>query len=139
DDDRKREEARKKGLRYPKPVPIDVLLATNMVSVGVDIKRLGLMVVAGQPKTTAEYIQATSRIGRFFPGLVCTVYNWARPRDLSHYEQFEHYHSTFYQYVEALSVTPFAPRALDRGLAALLTSYVRLSGSEFCKIEAVVE
>ncbi|GHO56056.1 DISARM system helicase DrmA [Ktedonobacter robiniae] len=115
--------------------PIDVLLATNMISVGVDVRRLGLMVVTGQPKTTAEYIQATSRVGRTFPGLVCTVFNWARPRDLSHYEQFEHYHATFYQQVEALSVTPFAPRALDRGLAALLTSFVRLSGPEYNKNE----
>ena len=115
------------------PRPIDVLLATNMISVGVDVKRLGLMVVTGQPKTTAEYIQATSRVGRMFPGLVCVVYNWSRPRDLSHYEQFEHYHATFYQQVEALSVTPFAPRALDRGLAALLTSYVRLSSTRFSK------
>ncbi len=113
------------------PWPLDILLATNMISVGVDVKRLGLMVVAGQPKTTAEYIQATSRVGRNAPGLVCVVFNWARPRDLSHYEQFEHYHATFYQQVEALSVTPFAPRALDRGLAALLVSYVRLLGSEF--------
>jgi hypothetical protein len=113
------------------PRPLDVLLATNMISVGVDVKRLGLMVVAGQPKTTAEYIQATSRVGRNAPGLVCIVYNWARPRDLSHYEQFAHYHATFYQQVEALSVTPFAPRALDRGLAALLVSYVRLLGPEF--------
>lgn len=110
--------------------PLDVLLATNMISVGVDVKRLGLMVVTGQPKTTAEYIQATSRVGRTYPGLVCVVFNWARPRDLSHYEKFEHYHATFYQQVEALSVTPFAPRALDRGLAALLVSYVRLLGSE---------
>jgi len=113
------------------PRPLDVLLATNMISVGVDVKRLGLMIVAGQPKTTAEYIQATSRVGRNAPGLVCVVFNWARPRDLSHYEQFEHYHATFYQQVEALSVTPFAPRAIDRGLAALLVSYVRLPGSEF--------
>ncbi len=113
------------------PRPLDVLLATNMVSVGVDVKRLGLMVVAGQPKTTAEYIQATSRVGRSAPGLVCTVFNWARARDLSHYENFGHYHATFYQHVEALSVTPFAARALDRGLTALLVSLVRLGGGEY--------
>lgn len=111
-------------------LPIDVLLATNMISVGVDVRRLGLMIVANQPKTTAEYIQATSRVGRTHPGLVCTVLNWARPRDLSHFERFEHYHATFYQYVEALSVTPFAPRALDRGLSALLIAATRLAGSD---------
>jgi hypothetical protein len=111
--------------------PLDVLLATNMISVGVDVPRLGLMVVAGQPKTTAEYIQATGRIGRSHPGLVCTVYNWARPRDLSHYETFEHYHATFYKHVEALSVTPFSAGATYRGLSALLVSLIRLPGFEF--------
>jgi hypothetical protein len=111
--------------------PLDVLLATNMISVGVDVPRLGLMVVGGQPKTTAEYIQATSRVGRQFPGLVCTVFNWARPRDLSHYETFEHYHSTFYKHVEALSVTPFSAGATSRGLAALLVSMIRQLGFEF--------
>lgn len=111
--------------------PLDVVLATNMISVGVDVNRLGLMVVASQPKATAEYIQATSRVGRAFPGLVCTVYNWARPRDLSHYERFEHYHATFYQQVEALSVTPFSPRALDRGLSGVLVAYLRLLGEAF--------
>jgi Helicase conserved C-terminal domain len=110
--------------------PIDVLLATNMIAVGVDVPRLGAMVVGGQPKSTAEYIQATSRIGRANPGLVLTVLNWARPRDLSHYESFEHYHATFYRQVEALSVTPFAARALDRGLTAVLASLVRLSGTD---------
>jgi hypothetical protein len=107
---------------------IDVLLATNMISVGVDVPRLGAMVVAGQPKSTSEYIQATSRVGRQHPGLVLTVYNWARPRDLSHYETFSHYHRTLYRQVEALSVTPFAPRALDRGLTGALASLLRLSG-----------
>jgi hypothetical protein len=107
--------------------PIDVLLATNMISVGVDVPRLGFMCAVGQPKATAEYIQATSRVGRDTdgPGLVVTIYNWARPRDLSHYEGFEHYHATFYRQVEALSVTPFAARALDRGLTAVLVGTVR--------------
>ncbi|MGG6242769.1 hypothetical protein ACQ4N7_29530 [Nodosilinea sp. AN01ver1] len=80
---------------------------------------------------SVNQIQATSRVGRTFPGLVITVYNWARPRDLSHYERFEHYHGTFYQNVEALSVTPFAPGATYRGLFALLVSLIRLAGEEF--------
>jgi hypothetical protein len=129
-------EAARKTAERKGPRPIDVLLATNMLSVGVDVKRLGLMVVAGQPKNTAEYIQATSRVGRSHPGLVCTVYNWARPRDLSHYESFEHYHQTFYSHVEALSVTPFAPRAIDRGLSALLVSLVRLTEGTYAVNEA---
>jgi hypothetical protein len=128
----KRKEMQKKGQIKDMPKrPLDVLLATNMVSVGVDVQRLGLMVVAGQPKATAEYIQATSRVGRKYPGLVFTAYNWTRPRDLSHYERFEHYHATFYNHVEALSVTPFASGALSRGLTALLVSCVRLQGTEF--------
>lgn len=119
---------RKAGQKVSSAVPYDVILATNMISVGVDIERLGLMVVAGQPKNTSEYIQATSRVGRSAsgPGLVCTVFNWARPRDLSHYERFEHYHETFYKHVEALSVTPFSARALDRGLTGVMVGLMRL-------------
>ena len=115
----------KRGGSAPDVYPVDVLMATNMISVGVDISRLGLMVVAGQPKSAAEYIQATSRVGRASPGLVFTAFNWARPRDLSHYETFEHFHSSAYRHVEALSVTPFADRALDRGLTAVLASLIR--------------
>jgi hypothetical protein len=113
--------------------PIDVLLATNMISVGIDVPRLGAMIVAGQPKATAEYIQATSRVGRETdrPGLIFTVYGWARPRDLSHYERFEHYHATFYRQVEALSVTPFADRARDRALTGMLVSLLRQSDMEW--------
>ena len=109
---------------------IDIVLATNMLSVGVDVDRLGLMIANGQPKNTAEYIQATSRVGRKFPGIVCTVFAWARPRDFSHYEMFEHYHATFYKQVEAQSVTPFAPRALDRGLTGAIVSEMRLDSVE---------
>lgn len=107
--------------------PFDVVLATNMISVGVDVPRLGLMMTVGQPKSTAEYIQATSRVGRDLdkPGIVFTLYNWSRPRDLSHYERFEHDHATFYRQVEALSVTPFSSRAIDRGLTAVAVSLVR--------------
>jgi hypothetical protein len=111
--------------RSTAPRPIDVVLATNMLSVGVDVNRLGVMVVNGQPKGTAEYIQATSRVGRAFPGLVAAVLTWARPRDLSHYETFEHYHATFYQHVEAQSVTPFSPRAMDRGLTGTMLAMMR--------------
>ena len=107
--------------------PVDVALATNMISVGLDILRLGLMVVQGQPKTAAEYIQATSRIGRDYdrPGLVVVVLNLHKPRDRTHFEQFGHFHRSFYRAVEATSVTPWAARALDRALAAVVVAAAR--------------
>ena len=102
-------------------------IATNMISVGLDIQRLGLMVVVGQPKTHSEYIQATSRVGRDDqrPGLVVALLDVHKPRDRSHYERFRHYHETFYRSVESASVTPFAARALDRGFAGALVSLAR--------------
>ena len=115
------------GLPVSEKNAVDVAMATNMISVGLDIGRLGLMIVQGQPKTAAEYIQATSRVGREGqkPGLVVTLLNIHKPRDRTHYEQFRSFHQSFYRAVEATSVTPFAPRALDRALAATLVAALR--------------
>ena len=117
---------------------LDVALATNMISVGLDISRLGLMVVLNQPKTAAEYIQATSRVGRQLspeptrnkPGLVLVLLNPNRPRDRSHFELFPYWHQTFYRHVEATSCTPFASRALDRGLPGVVVAMTRHSKPE---------
>lgn len=105
--------------------PIDTVLATNMISVGMDVPRLGLMVVNGQPKTIAEYIQATSRVGRRDPGLIMTLFNARKTRDRSRYESFTSWHRTLYREVEASSVTPFAPRARDRALRSALIGLCR--------------
>lgn len=107
------------------PAPRDAVLASNMISVGVDVSRLGLMLVNGQPKSTAEYIQASSRVGRGIDGLVLTLYNFGRPRDVSHFEHFLAYHGALYRSVEATSVTPWAPRARDKALHAVVAAAVR--------------
>ena len=116
-----------------KDMRVDLALATNMISVGLDISRLGLMVVLGQPKTSSEYIQATSRVGRdrAKPGLIVVLLNIHKPRDRSHYERFESFHASFYRSVEATSVTPGAPRALDRALAPALIGLCRHAEDAF--------
>jgi hypothetical protein len=112
-----------------------------MISVGVDIDRLGLMVVAGQPKTTAEYIQASSRVGRQpeRPGLVVTCFNVHRPRDRSQYEHFTAFHESFYRHVEATSLTPFSGPAIERGLAGTLVAMGRLTDPALTPPEAVMD
>lgn len=106
---------------------IDICLASNIIEVGVDIDRLGLMTIVGQPKTTAQYIQVSGRVGRNAdtPGLVITIYGAAKPRDRSHYERFRTYHQQLYAQVEPTSVTPFAEPVLKRALHAAAISRMR--------------
>lgn len=124
---------------YDEKQRVDCAIATNMISVGLDIPRLGLMVVLGQPKTHSEYIQSTSRVGRddARPGLVVTLLNIHKPRDRSHYERFRHYHQTFYRAVEVGSVTPFSARALDRGFAGALVGLARHARPELTPPQGV--
>lgn len=105
--------------------PANAVVATSMFGTGVDVDRLGLMIVHGQPKTTSSYIQATGRVGRRAGGLVVTFLRAARPRDLNHYEFFVGYHSALYRYVEPVTVNPFSPRARDRALGPVATALLR--------------
>lgn len=108
-----------------KKYPINVLLATNMISVGVDVARLNVMLLVGQPKLTSEYIQASSRIGRTYPGIAFVLYDGAKSRDRSHYEQFRSYHESFYKFVEPTGATPFSKPARDRALHAVMVTLMR--------------
>ena len=114
-----------------KSYPVDICLASNIIEVGIDIERLSLLTILGQPKTTSSYIQVSGRIGRNWferPGLVCTLYGFRRPRDKSHFEKFKSYHQRLYAQVEPMSVTPFAAPVMNRALHGILVAYVRSFG-----------
>lgn len=117
-------------IKHLPPYPCNVLLATNMISVGIDVARLNVMLLVGQPKLTSEYIQASSRVGREFPGVAFTMYDGGKSRDRSHYEQFRPYHESFYRHVEPTGATPFSAPARKRALHAVLIAYIRLSVGE---------
>ncbi len=119
------EEAIKDG-RYPS----DIALATNMISVGLDVARLNVMMLVGQPKLTSEYIQASSRVGRTFPGVAFVMYDGTKSRDRSYYEQFESFHNSFYKHVEPTGATPFSKPACDRALHAVLITLLRYENKD---------
>lgn len=111
--------------------PIDACLSSNIIEVGIDVDRLSLMCIAGQPKTTSQYIQVTGRVGRSWwerPGLIVTIYNPSKPRDRSHFEKFRSYHERLYAQVEPSSITPFTAPALKRALHAVMVAYIRQKG-----------
>lgn len=104
---------------------IDLVLASNMFSVGIDIERLNVMLMNGQPKNVAEYIQASSRVGRKDKGIVINLLDANRSRDKSYFENYVSFNNAYYKFVEPLSVTPFTEIALDKVLASLLVCFVR--------------
>lgn len=104
---------------------VDLVLASNMFSVGIDIERLNVMLMNGQPKNVAEYIQASSRVGRKDRGIVINLLDANRSRDKSYFENYVPFNNAYYKFVEPLSVTPFTEIALDKVLASLLVCYVR--------------
>ena len=114
--------------QFDRKTGIDILYSTNMISVGVDISRLGLMLVHGHTRSTSEYIQATSRVGRQYPGLVVTAYNHGKSKDRSIYENFKNYHQSFYRFVETVSVTPYSSGARAKALPAVFIALARAFG-----------
>ncbi len=119
-------------------IPYDILLCTNMFSVGIDIDRLGLMLMNCQPKATTEYLQSTGRVGRKGDGLVITLFNQARPRDLSHFESFYDYHQRIQHHVESMTVTPFSEGSIDRSLHAQYVAMMRITFPQ-CSLDSILD
>lgn len=118
---------------YPNPKSIDICLASNIIEVGVDVERLSLMSILGQPKNTAQYIQVSGRVGRAWydrPGLVMTLYKLSMSRDKSHFEHFKEYHQSLYKHVEATSLTPFSEPSIERALPGVMIAWLRQFGDK---------
>ena len=109
--------------------PPEFVISTNMISVGIDVSRFNTMIISSMPRNVAEYIQASSRVARDKEGIVFTIHHPLRSRDISHYQKFKEFHEKFYSYVEPISVTPFASKALDRYLAMYVAVLIRHNSS----------
>jgi len=118
------------GNTYVKTGIIDLVLATNMISVGIDIDRFNIILINSQPKNVAEYIQASSRVGRKYKGLVVDLLDANRARDKSHFEHFIPFHQAFYKSVEPVSITPFTENTLEKMLTSIMITYVRHTNNE---------
>jgi len=112
-------------------VPPEFVVATNMISVGIDVSRFNTIIMNSMPRNTAEYIQASSRVARNDYGLVLTVHHPFRARDISHYEKFIEFHEKMYSYVEPISITPFTKKAIERYLGLYLATMIRHTRNEF--------
>lgn len=106
-------------------VPPDYILATNMISVGLDVSRFNTIIMNSMPRNIAEYIQASSRVARSVKGLVLTLHNPFRSRDVSHFERFREFHEKLYYYVEPISITPFSKKSVQKYLPLYMASIIR--------------
>jgi hypothetical protein len=120
-------------------IPPEFVVATNMISVGIDVSRFNLIIMNSMPRNTAEYIQASSRVARDSFGLVLTVHHPFRARDVSHYEKFIEFHEKMYSYVEPISITPFTKKAIERYLGLFLATMIRHSTKRFVNRSSAVE
>lgn len=125
-------EASQKGNEYVKD-GLDLVLASNMISVGIDVSRLNVMLVNGMPRNIAEYIQASSRVGRRHDGIVFTLFNPNQARDKSYFENFNSFHQAYYKFVEPLSVTPFTENTIRKMLTTIFVAFMRNSVSGLTK------
>lgn len=125
-------EVSEKGNEYVKD-GLDLVLASNMISVGIDVSRLNVMLVNGMPRNIAEYIQASSRVGRKHDGIVLTLFNPNQARDKSYFENFNSFHQAYYKYVEPLSVTPFTENTIRKMLTTIFVAFMRNSISGLTK------
>ena len=121
----------KEGEKWVRAIlPPDYILATNMISVGLDVSRFNTIIMNSMPRNIAEYIQASSRVARNVHGLVITSHNPFRSRDVSHFEKFREFHEKLYYYVEPISITPFSKKSVEKYFSLYMAALIRHSFKE---------